>query len=138
MGKKDREKPVVATGPSAGLKHSPFAALAGATERTEAPAESATDETLAGPDTGSSRRGRLVLRRETKHRGGKTAVIVSGFETIVDLRAGEIDAIARELKQGLACGGTVEDNAIVLQGDRPAKVAELLRARGFRVAGVTS
>ena len=84
------------------------------------------------------RRGRLLLRRETKQRGGKTAVIVTGFETIADLRAGEIEAIARELKQSLACGGTVEENSIVLQGDGPARVAELLRARGFRVGGVTA
>jgi translation initiation factor 1 (eIF-1/SUI1) len=30
------------------------------------------------------------------------------------------------------------DTEIVVQGDQPARVAELLRARGFRVDGVTS
>jgi translation initiation factor 1 (eIF-1/SUI1) len=46
------------------------------------------------------------------------------------------------LKRELGCGGTLpakHDKAeIVIQGDQPARVAELLRARGFRVDGVTS
>ncbi len=42
----------------------------------------------------------------------------------------------------LGCGGTIErvpsDTEIVLQDDQPARVAELLRARGFRVDGLTA
>jgi translation initiation factor 1 (eIF-1/SUI1) len=86
-------------------------------------------------------RGRLVQRRETKHRAGKAVVIVSGFEELRDFDVSALEALAKELKQALGCGGTLEARAgrreLVLQGDRPAQVAALLRARGFRVDGVT-
>jgi translation initiation factor 1 (eIF-1/SUI1) len=87
-------------------------------------------------------RGRLVLRRETKHRGGKAVVVVAGLRANAHLAESEIATLAQHLKQQLGCGGSVErvasDTEIVVQGDQPARVAELLRARGFRVDGVTS
>jgi translation initiation factor 1 (eIF-1/SUI1) len=83
----------------------------------------------------------VVLRRETKHRGGKAVIIVTGFDAQRGHDAAAIAALAKQLKQALGCGGTVEErdgaSEIVLQGDHPAKVAELLRAQGFRVDGVT-
>jgi translation initiation factor 1 (eIF-1/SUI1) len=85
-----------------------------------------------------ARGGRLVLRRETKHRGGKAVVIISGFDAIPGFDDAAIAALAKACKAALACGGTIDRAEIVLQGDRPAEVAELLRARGFRVVGVTS
>lgn len=98
----------------------------------------ATSVTKAGKS-----RGRLVLRRETKHRGGKAVVIVRGFAQLAEFGdETKVAELAKELKQKLGCGGTVEngdgETEIVLQGDRAAKVAELLRAHGFRVDGVTS
>jgi translation initiation factor 1 (eIF-1/SUI1) len=87
-------------------------------------------------------RGRLVLRRETKHRGGKAVVVVAGLRANAHLAESEIATLAQHLKQQLGCGGSVErvasDTEIVVQGDQPARVAALLRARGFRVDGVTS
>jgi translation initiation factor 1 (eIF-1/SUI1) len=83
----------------------------------------------------------VVLRRETKHRGGKAVVVISGFELLRGFDLEAVGELAKRLKQALGCGGTVEENGnareIVLQGDRAAKVAELLRAQGFRVDGVT-
>jgi translation initiation factor 1 (eIF-1/SUI1) len=145
MGKKDRKETVNLT-----LDHvprdSPFAVLAGV---TVAPGPAAPD-TAPGPETGSGTRapvgpgsrGRLVLRRETKHRGGKAVIVVSGLGAIegFDLQTAEV--LASRLKRQLGCGGTVEatDGALelVFQGDRPGRVAELLRAEGFRVDGVTT
>jgi translation initiation factor 1 len=80
----------------------------------------------------------LILRRETKHRGGKAVVIVSGFGALQDFDAREIADLAARCKRALGCGGTVDGDEIVLQGDRAAEVAELMRSEGFRVAGVTS
>lgn len=133
MAKKPKD---VATESAAALKHNPFAALS--LERAALPeAEPASPAAAAEPKPGKSR-GRLVLRRETKHRGGKAVVIVRG---LASLPAAEVEALAKRLKQTLGCGGTVEREAgeaeIVLQGDQPAKVAEWLRAQGFRVDGVT-
>ena len=155
MAKKDKVRlDVQASAPP--LTQSPFAqlrGLAGSSAEKTAPAgdaalavatSSAAPAAAATPrDAGAAGKpvGRLILRRETKHRGGKSVVIVAGLETA---RAGAptADALALELKSQLGCGGTVEAGAkgpeIVLQGDRPARVAELLRARGLRVDGVTS
>jgi translation initiation factor 1 (eIF-1/SUI1) len=94
-------------------------------------------------DKAAKSRGRLVLRRETKHRGGKAVIIVRGFAQLAEFGdETRVAELAKELKQKLGCGGTVEhgdgETEIVLQGDRAAKVAELLRGHGFRVDGVTS
>lgn len=152
MPKKNKPTHAVSTGASGSLTHSPFASLGRGAEQhgqaaspAEAPARTAPRAPAppaAARDTAPVRRGRLVLRRETKHRGGKTAIIVTGFGGLDDLKAGELETLARELKRSLACGGSLEGVAphreIVLQGDQPARVAELLRTRGFRVAGVVS
>lgn len=84
-------------------------------------------------------RGRLVLRRETKERGGKTVVVISGFtEGVPGASALMIADLAKELKGKLGCGGTFDRQEIVLQGDRAAAVAALLEQLGFHVRGVTS
>lgn len=130
------------------LTHSPFAALKSALgERAEAlpaherPTQQTEPAREEAPSAPPKSRGRLVLRRETKRRAGKAVIVVQGFGSLQGFAKEAIDALAKELKQELGCGGTVERDGkepeIVLQGDRAAKVAELLRARGFRVDGVT-
>jgi translation initiation factor 1 len=117
--------------PQGGFKHNPFASLS--LDRSALP-EGASPPPPAAAEK-PIKRGRVVLRRETKHRGGKAVIIVRGVPEP------EIDALAKQLKQKLGCGGTVEreqgEAEIVLQGDHPAKVADYLRAEGFRVDGVT-
>lgn len=56
---------------------------------------------------------------------GKMITLVSGFQGI------DIKRIAKELKQGLACGGTIKDNVIELQGDHRGKVKPILINIGF-------
>jgi translation initiation factor 1 len=121
--------------PAAALKHNPFAALA--LDRAALPVAEPPAAAPPAP-TAAKSRGRLVLRRETKHRGGKAVIIVRGLAGLADA---EVESLAKQLKQKLGCGGTVErdegEPELVLQGDQPAKVAEWLRAQGFRVDGVT-
>lgn len=81
-------------------------------------------------------RGRVVLRRETKDRGGKTVVVVGGFDEIPGFSAAGVETLARDLRKRLGCGGTVEKNEIIIQGDRPAAVCAFLETAGFRVVGV--
>jgi predicted translation initiation factor SUI1 len=146
MGKKHRPTPPIPVAKSSELTHSPFAGLSA---RAVAPVPTAESATHVGgaasaiqadggaPEVVAVRsRGRLVLRRETKHRGGKAVVIVSGFSALRDFDERAIAELAKDCKQTLGCGGTVEDSEIVLQGDRPAQVADLLRGKGFRVGGV--
>ena len=81
-------------------------------------------------------RGRLVLRREKKDRGGKTVVVVSGFAELPGANAVMVADLAKELKGKLGCGGSFDRHEIVLQGDRAAAVNALLEELGFRVDGV--
>ena len=80
------------------------------------------------------RRGRVVLRRETAHRGGKTVVVIYDFEPQVT--QSYIEELSGKVKRACGCGGTVRDRTIEIQGDQPGKIRALLEAEGFRVAGV--
>jgi translation initiation factor 1 (eIF-1/SUI1) len=82
-------------------------------------------------------RGRLILRREKKDRGGKTVVIVSGFAQLPQFSAVAVGDLAKQLRGKLGCGGSFDRHEIMLQGDRPAQVTHVLRDMGFTVDGVT-
>jgi translation initiation factor 1 len=78
--------------------------------------------------------GRVVLRRETAHRGGKTVIVVDDFATHLPISV--IEKVAKKLRAACGCGGTVKGRTIELQGDHPARVRDALEAEGFQVAGV--
>ena len=78
--------------------------------------------------------GRVVLRRETAHRGGKTVIVVDDFAT--HLPASVIEKVAKKLRAACGCGGTVKGRTIEIQGDQPSRVRTALEAEGFQVAGV--
>jgi translation initiation factor 1 len=77
--------------------------------------------------------GRVVLRREKAHRGGKTVLVVDGFGEQHSEEA--IEALGKRLKSGCGCGGTVRGRTLELQGDQPSRVRAFLEAEGFHVAG---
>ena len=77
--------------------------------------------------------GRVVLRREKAHRGGKTVLVVDGFGE--QHSADAIESLGKRLRSGCGCGGTVRGRSIELQGDQPARVRAFLEADGFQVAG---
>ena len=60
-----------------------------------------------------------------KRKYGKVITLVSGFSGI------DIKNIGRELKQTLACGGTVKSGIVELQGDHKGKVKPALIKLGF-------
>ena len=78
--------------------------------------------------------GRVILRRETAHRGGKTVIVVHDFATHLPLSV--IESVAKKLRAGCGCGGAIKGRTIELQGDQPQKIRALLEAEGFQVAGV--
>ncbi|MEK6915156.1 MAG: stress response translation initiation inhibitor YciH [Nanoarchaeota archaeon] len=61
-----------------------------------------------------------------KRRYGKIITLVSGFDKGIDLKA-----TAKSLKEGLACGGTIKDQIIELQGDHKRQVRGVLIKIGF-------
>jgi translation initiation factor 1 len=96
--------------------------------------ETAPPTTAAPAKSAPKPRGRVVLRRETAHRGGKTVIVVHDFPT--HLHPVEIEAIAKRLRSACGCGGAVKARTIELQGDQPARIRAVLEAEGFQVAGV--
>jgi len=78
--------------------------------------------------------GRVLLRRETAHRGGKTVVVVYDFAT--HLPASIIEKVAKKLRAACSTGGSVKDRTIEIQGDQVAKIRAALEAEGFIVGGV--
>src|SRR4051812_18118352 len=51
--------------------------------------------------------GRVILRRETAHRGGKTVIVIHDFATHLPISI--IEKIAQKLRQACGCGGTVRE-----------------------------
>lgn len=73
--------------------------------------------------------GAIRLRRETKGRGGKTVLTISGLCGTLE----ELNALCTELKKKCACGGAVKDGTIEIQGDKRELVTTLLQQRGYQV-----
>ena len=65
-----------------------------------------------------------------KRRFGKMATIVTGFE------GDNIKEVAKELKSVLACGGTVKNKMIELQGNHRGKIKPILIRLGFDAGNI--
>ncbi len=86
-------------------------------------------------DPRPSKFGRVVLRREKAHRGGKTVIVIHEFAPNISYQY--IETLAARIKASCGCGGTARERTIEIQGDQPGRIRELLEQEGFRVAGVT-
>jgi translation initiation factor 1 len=64
-----------------------------------------------------------------KRRYGKMMTIIDGLNPN-DL---DLDALISDLKTTCACGGTIKDGKIELQGDHRTRVKESLEKKGFMV-----
>ena len=78
--------------------------------------------------------GRVVLRKETARRGGKTVIVVDDFAT--HLPVSVIEKIGKKLRQTCGCGGTVKGRTVEIQLDQPGRIRDVLQAEGFEVAGI--
>ena len=78
--------------------------------------------------------GRVVLRKETAHRGGRVVIVVDDFAPSIAEEM--IEELARELRAVCGCGGTAKDRQIEIQGDQAGKIRAHLVSKGFQVAGV--
>lgn len=87
--------------------------------RTGLPVDAIAWEDLA-------KEGQRIRVTTDKKRYGKIVTIVSGFDKGTDVKA-----IAKSLKNELACGGTFKGDEVELQGDHRAKVKQALVKLGF-------
>lgn len=104
---------------------SPFAKLEAMREQLPAGQAPAEKPAPKGP-------ARAVVRMERKQRGGKEVTVVDKL----GLPPKELERWCRELKQALGCGGSVDGELIILQGDLRQRLPAVLTARG--VAKVTT
>jgi translation initiation factor 1 len=109
--------------------HNPFAVLrpAGSRKSDDAqgePAPAATPAEPPGPVTVA----RAVVRIERGGRSGKAVTVIEHL----GLSAAESKSWLKALQAALGCGGAVEGDALVLQGDQRTRVVDLLRARGVK------
>lgn len=111
----------------------PLTTLAGAFPVANPPAHTSEAE-KPSPAEPVWKMGRVLLRRETAHRGGKTVVVVYDFATHLPISV--IEKVAKKLRTACNTGGTVKDRIIEIQGDQVAKVRSTLEAEGFVVGGV--
>jgi translation initiation factor 1 len=65
-------------------------------------------------------------------RYGKKITLVEGFDKHVDVKS-----VARSLKETLACGGTVKNGIVELQGDHKKKVRPVLVKLGFADSAIS-
>lgn len=72
----------------------------------------------------------LKVVLDTKHRAGKTASVIKGFE----MKEDEIEALAKQLKSFCGSGGSAKDNEIIIQGDHREKIVQLLVKNGYTKA----
>ena len=124
MGKRDKKDEAPAA-PAAPF-HNPFAALAA--KREELPAGPPPAAAPASKEKEAKGPARAVVRMERKGRGGKEVTVVEQL----GLREAELETWLKALKNGLGCGGTVEGETLVLQGDQRERLPALLTARGVR------
>ena len=101
------------------------------------PLPPAPEPTKTTPDEPSKPKklGRVVLRRETAHRGGRTVIVIHDFPPALTKPA--LEDLARDLRHAVGTGGTLRERTIEMQGDQPAKIRAFLEKLGFQVAGVT-
>jgi translation initiation factor 1 len=71
---------------------------------------------------------RAVVRMERKGRGGKEVTVVEQL----GLAEKDLERWLKSLKGALGCGGSVEGDSLVLQGDHRPRLKELLEERGVK------
>ena len=105
--------------------HNPFGALAPLREQLPADEPGPAD---AKARTGQRPIPRAVVRLERSGRGGKEVTVVEHL----DIPPTDRDEWLKALKAALGCGGSVDGDALVLQGDHRKRLPPLLTKRGVK------
>lgn len=79
-----------------------------------------------------SREKQVIRVKTEKKKFGKKYTIISGFE---ESRT-NLEELVKKLKNKLACGGTIRDKTIELQGDHLNKIKKVLVEMGFSEEGI--
>src|SRR5262245_14270778 len=107
--------------------HNPFKALEHMAGVPKPAPEAPKPEPPPAPAKGPSFP-RAVVRMERSGRGGKTVTIVEHLE----IKPADRESWVKALKSALGCGGSVEDDTLVFQGDHRKRLPALLTGRGVK------
>ena len=108
--------------------HNPFGVLSGLRDRLpESPPPVAAPDGKQ-PPKGLESIARAVVRMERAGRGGKEATVIEQMK----LSPRERESWLKALKAALGCGGVIEGDAIMLQGDHRERLKKILSERGVK------
>lgn len=105
----------------------PFAALASLKESLP-PGEAKVAKAESKSPVDKRFAAKIVVAKSKKGRGGKTVTCVRG----IDANEAQLEQLAKELRQALGCGSSVEENEIIVQGEQTERVAKWLEAQGAK------
>ncbi|NNV55903.1 translation initiation factor [Limnovirga soli] len=71
---------------------------------------------------------KLRIRLETKHRGGKTVSLITGFVG----KEEDLEVLGKTLKNYCGTGGSAKDAEIIIQGDQRDKILQWLLKNGYK------
>lgn len=78
-------------------------------------------------ETPAKNQQKLRVSTDRKNRGGKTAIVVSGFVGSEE----ELKELGKWLKSRCGVGGSAKEGEIIVQGDFKQKIVELLQKEGY-------
>jgi len=74
----------------------------------------------------------VIKIRVEKRKGHREVTVITGLDT----KDPDLRKMVSELKSMLACGGTIKDDHVELQGDHRHRVKEFLISRGFAESNI--
>ena len=108
--------------------HNPFEALRGLRETMPDPPEAPASPEPATASAPAPHVARAVVRLERSGRGGKEVTVIDRLNLPQD----DLHAWLKALKTALGCGGAIEEDRLVLQGDQRKRAGRVLTERGVK------
>lgn len=71
---------------------------------------------------------KLSVALDKKHRAGKVVTLITGFEGKED----DLYELAKQLKSFCGTGGSIKNNAVIIQGANMEKILQWLQKNGYR------